>query len=256
MTVCTWPVDYGPGCTRTVDLEPDVLATIEETAVDLLWNFSGRKFGVCPVVIRPCAVILPTGNRDFMTPKVGGGGMALQPVLIDGQWQNLTCSGYCTTTGPSALRLPGPVVSITEVKIDGAVVPAGQYRLDYRNVLIRNGGLTWPVTQQLLADADSDVNTFQISYERGVPVPIGGQLAAGRLACEMAKAYVLDASCKLPQRVQTVTRQGVTVGFTDAFDGLDKGRTGLWEIDSWLASVTNVVPRSAVRSVDVRTSAY
>jgi hypothetical protein len=41
----------------------------------------------------------------------------------------------------------------------------------------------------------------------------------------------------LPERVQTITRQGVTVGFLDPQDFLEKGRTGITMIDLWLRSV-------------------
>src|SRR3546814_20637846 len=57
------------------------------------------------------------------------------------------------------------------------------------------------------------------------------------LAVERAKAACNDKSCGLPRRVQSVTRQGVTVAVLDAFDNIDEGHTGIWLIDSWVASV-------------------
>ena len=77
-----------------------------------------------------------------------------------------------------------------------------------------------------------------MSFVWGTPVPAGGQVAAGLLSLEMAKALAHDSSCKLPQRWQSITRQGVTITAQDLFEDLNEGRTGLWLVDSWVASVT------------------
>lgn len=101
----------------------------------------------------------------------------------------------------------------------------------------------------------TEIDTFQVTYMRGIDVPMGGQVAAGRLACELAKAACGDNTCALPKRVQTITRQGVTVGLLDSFDDVDKGRTGIWLIDSWVASMN--IPQSRagrVLSPDRRSS--
>src|SRR3546814_4772015 len=50
-------------------------------------------------------------------------------------------------------------------------------------------------------------------------------ISAGRLANELAKAACNDKSCGLPQRVQSITRQGVTVAVLDSFDDIDTGHT-------------------------------
>jgi hypothetical protein len=50
---------------------------------------------------------------------------------------------------------------------------------------------------------------WAVTYERGVPVPAGGQVAAGTYACEAAKAMTGDTTCRLPRRVQSLVRQGV-----------------------------------------------
>jgi hypothetical protein len=95
-------------------------------------------------------------------------------------------------------------------------------------------------------------NTWSVTYQQGKPVPVGGQIAAGLLACELAKAACGDKSCGLPQRVQSITRQGVTVAVLDAFDDIDTGHTGIWLIDSWVASVTKRPRRWRVLSPDRR----
>jgi hypothetical protein len=95
--------------------------------------------------------------------------------------------------------------------------------------------------------------TWSIEYIAGIPVPKGGQVAAGILAVELGKAALKDSTCALPSRVQTITRQGVTMAILDTFEDLAKGRTGIPRIDMWIQSV-NVIRSAATiaSSVDVR----
>jgi hypothetical protein len=102
-----------------------------------------------------------------------------------------------------------------------------------------------------MAAATTEANTWQVSYTKGTPVPEGGQVAAGVLACELAKGATNDRTCQLPQRVQTIARQGVTVQLLDSFDDVEKGRTGIWLVDSWVASVTQPKRGGSVYSVDI-----
>src|SRR3546814_17185264 len=83
----------------------------------------------------------------------------------------------------------------------------------------------WPTCQNMnLADGAED--TWSVTYVKGYAVPKGGQVAAGMLAVELAKAACNDKTCGLPRRVQSVTRQGVTVAVLDAFDDIDEGQIG------------------------------
>jgi len=54
--------------------------------------------------------------------------------------------------------------------------------------------------------------------------------ATSSLACEYAKACV-GAPCRLPSRVTSISRQGVTISMVDINDILKNGLTGLWELD-------------------------
>jgi hypothetical protein len=131
------------------------------------------------------------------------------------------------------------------------LIDPSAYRVMYSRLLVRIDGGVWPSCQNLLGDPETDPDTFLVEYTKGVPVPVGGQMATGVLACELAKAYCNDSTCRLPQRLQTVTRQGVTIGFQDSFEDLKEGGTGIWAIDSWIVTITKVQPRASVRSVDV-----
>jgi hypothetical protein len=57
------------------------------------------------------------------------------------------------------------------------------------------------------------------------------QRAAGELACEWAK-NCLGQACRLPQRVTSISRQGVSVSLADVDQLLENGLTGLTTVDN------------------------
>ena len=259
---CTWPV-LGCGesdaldCSAFTTLSATMQTAVESAAVEYLWRWTGRRFGLCDVTVRPCRTNCNDWNSTFWgrdypgwIPQVGG----FIPAMIRGQWYNLgcgTCGDVCSCSVMSSLVLPGPVASVSEVIIDGVVVDPTAYRVDNAKYLIRTDGGLWPVCQDMAAPSGSD-GTWSVTYQYGIPVPYGGQLAAGVLACELAKAFCNDSSCALPQRLRTVTRQGVTVAVIDSFDDIDKGHTGIWAIDSWMSSVTRSPQPMGIRSPDYK----
>lgn len=260
---CEWPVSYA-ACQAGGEVfsTPEDQATFEEMAATYLWNWTDRRFTLCETTIRPCRAYCNEGWSAFDTamgfghwPGTTLGPAAWVPVLVGGNWFNLYCGSCggldCSCGVVPHVNLPGPVADIVEVTIDGEVVPPSTYRLD-GSMLIREGGLDWPDCQDLAVPLGQE-GTWGITYNRGLPVPMGGQIAAGVLATELYKAACNDGSCKLPQRVQTITRQGVTMAMLDSFeDSVDKGYTGIWVIDSWLSSVNNPKVPSTVQSPDYR----
>lgn len=134
---------------------------------------------------------------------------------------------------PQAVTLAGPAIrQVDDVEIGG--LPFHAWRLHRPATLVRTDGQPWP-PQDITAD-DGQEGSWQVTYQTGLPVPEAGLHAAAVLACELAKAR-RGVACRLPQRVQTVIREGVTVGFFDDFATLWEGRTGLFEVDMWVASV-------------------
>lgn len=270
---CDWPVSYvacggvgdayDPWGEGIDDLDERAAAiaeaqsVFEQLAVENLWNLTGHVFGTCPVEVRPCRS--DCGDSRESTFWGGGpfpaGRSPWQPVLIDGQWHNITCgcadSCTCALDGTRTLALPGPVGEITEVWLDGTLIPATAYRVEYGRRLLRTDGGTWPSCQDLNALPD-EAGAFAVRYTRGVAVPLGGQAAAGALALELAKAACGDDDCALPDYVQTLTRQGlsVTIG-DDAAGGTSSKPTGVRSVDQWILSVTKPRPRAGVRSVDI-----
>lgn len=244
-------------------MSEEEVAQFETMAAEHLWNWTGQNYGLCDVVLRPCRADYCGGSASRPSTFEGRGPYTSLsspfrwgPALIGGRWFNLGCgwcgdSCSCNPATVSAVTLPGPVASVTEVLVNGEEVPPTAYRVEDGRRLIRHDGIAWPTCQEVDL-APTEPGTWQIKYQRGTPVPSGGQVAAGLLACEFAKAACNDSSCKLPQRVQTITRQGVTMAMLDPMEDIDKGHTGIFLVDSWVASVTMPQSRPGrVYSVDV-----
>lgn len=200
-------------------------------ASDVLFDLSGQRWtGDCGEVT---AVLESCGACAC---SAGGSYSPWTPVLLEGSWYNCRCAS------PALLRLPDSAVrEVTAVTVRGVVRDPGTYRLVRGGSLADLTGVGWQTCP----------GGVGITYVTGYPPPAGGRMAARALAVELGKALVGDSSCKLPQRVTSVQRQGVTIGVLDRWPDLDKGRTGLYTVDLWLASVTRPVRGAAVWSPDL-----
>lgn len=237
---CDWPVDRS--CLPELPAEPadgaepDELAEYAravsrenmatDTAVMVLWALTARQFGICDTTVRPCP---PGGGPRDRRPWS-------QPLLWwDGEhWSNGSCgcAGRCRQSGPGAVHLPGPAVSIDYLVFGDQVQPEDSYVLE-GNTLFRVGGKAFP--DQDLGRPIGEPGTWYVDYQRGQPVPPGGDKMAGLLAKEFIAACDGE-DCRLPRTVVQTTRQGVTHVF-DATKLLAAGFTGLTEVDTWLAAV-------------------
>lgn len=259
---CAWPIDSTccPGWpTDPADWEPQHVLAVE-IATDTLWRLTAGRFGLCPELIRPC--------RRGCTPDRHGTGFLwdrstfpLDPYVDGGKWFNFGCGcgpEDCSCDPLCVLEIPGRVDSVVEVKIDGVVVDPATYRLDRRPGkarLIRVGGLSgpcWPTCQDLTKE-DDQPGTFSVLYMRGTPVPAAGVRAVGSLACEIYKQCTGAGDCRLPERVRSVTREGITYDMFDPGEWLDQGLTGLRDVDTWLRVVNphRLYQPSAVFSLDL-----
>lgn len=259
---CGWPLVGTDGCPDLVALDDEGAlgpsrADVEAMAVGWLWSWTGKRYGLCEVTLRPsrddCAGSTYLGRTGIPDPVAGSYGW--HALTLSGGFVSRVgcgiCDDRCGCTEPVSIRLPGPIHQVNEVLVDGNVVDAADYRVDNGKRLVRQDGDGWPVCNDV-GKPPTEPGTWQVTYLQGVPVPEGGQVAAGVLACEMAKALALSPDCRLPQRVQTITREGVTVGVLDPFDGIGEGRTGIWLVDSWVASITHAPARSTIHSPDRR----
>lgn len=232
-----------------------VSGTAFAAATEVLYALSGRRFGLCSVTLRPC-------RRDCYgdTWWRGGNwweyGRYPQPALIGGLWYNLTCgscSGGCSCARVSEVTLPGPVASITQVKVDGvALVKNVDYRLDDWRLLVRLGGAEWPICNNLNL-ADTEVGAWSVTFQAGEAVPTLGQMAVGILAVEFAKALICDSTCGLPKPVQSIARQGVNITFLDPNEMFANGRTGLYIPDMFLQTFNPDNKRQRAQIYDIDT---
>lgn len=213
-----------------------------QMASDILFELSGHRFpGVCEDVVRPCGRSLsndgPMSYSDVGSVSYAGWGrFALGDSCGCGNGRSCGCNR------PSEITLGGwPVVGVSQVKVDGAIVAPSLYRVDDYRYLVRlpaadgsNPG--WPCCQDVsLASTEED--TFEVSYTYGVAPPAAGVMAAAAFACEIALACTGGDGCRLPRRVTQVVRQGVTMAtILDPFDFLDNGRTGVYEADLFLST--------------------
>jgi hypothetical protein len=200
----------------------------EDTAVFVLWSLSGRRFGQCPAVARPCPRPFPTWPTWASAPGI------FIPVYWGGQWQNYTCScaGGCEITGPRAVHLPGPVAEITTVTIADEVLDPSEYVLE-QDVLYRLNA-DWP--KQNLGLPLPEEGTWSVEYLKGQAVPPYVAKMTGQLAAEFIIACDGGGKCRLPRTVVSTSRSGVSHVF-DPTKMLGAGYTGLPEADSWLAAV-------------------
>lgn len=215
-----WPIVPGPcGADGPDGISDEQWEAAQQSAVAWLWALSGRRFGTWTVVFRPeWTVPIPREQHVFPGYPYG---------------PRFGCLPARLSTNPTTRApLPGPVVSVSEVKVDGDVADPGVYMVE-RDQLIRTDGGTWPGYQDTTKPL-TEPGTWQISYVRGADVPAGGQAAAGVLACEIAAALT-GGKCSLPSNTQQVARNGVTI--SRAANQLQLGFTGLASVDQWARTV-------------------
>ncbi len=229
-------------------------------ATEILYNRTGQIFDICEFTVRPCR--RDCFDDNWWGAGFGGysggpwwqwGGIYPRPALLDGAWYNLTCggcSGSCSCVPLSIAYLPNPVASITQVKLNGAVLAASGYRVDNYRELVRLGGATWPICQDM-TKADTETNTWSVTVRVGETPPVTAQYAVGELAAEIIKSC-LGQPCILPRNAVTVNRQGVTVDLVSIYELLDRGLLGLTYSDLLISTYNphRLMSRPQVYDVD------
>jgi len=256
-STCSWIID--PSCNQVLwdATDPAMQANAAAFATDVLWAATGRQYSACPMTVRPCLNAFGEwGWFRYWEGGVFGVGGGWIPFIWDGQWFN-GCG--CGNSGPFCCEprrltqalLLGPVAAVTNVTIGALVVPPASYRIDDAQWLVRTDGGQWPTEQDLNEDAGA-VNTWSVSYLRGTDVPKPLLNAAGTLAIEFIKACT-GGECRLPNRVTSIIRTGVQMTFVDPTTLLEKGFTGLEEVDLLIRSYnpTGLAKRLRLFSPDV-----
>lgn len=206
-------------------------------ATEVLYNLSAQQFGLCELTVRPCRHDCYGNSWPFDSTWWQWGGMWPRPVLFDGAWFNITCgscAGTCSCGPIEEAWLPGPVNTIVQVMLNGSPMPTGSYRVDDFRKLVRTDGLRWPVCQDLTA-ADTEDNTWSVTFLIGQDVPAIGKLAVGELACEIINGC-LGGTCAFPKNAVSVSRQGITIDFPTFSELLERGLLGLRWTDMFIAT--------------------
>lgn len=187
--------------------DPRLLEAIEDASL-ILYYLTGRQFdGTCTETIRPC---VPCGCQ--------GGGCCCEVNSIDlGLW---------------------PITNIVSVWYDGAFQPLTDFHVDEYHLLVRsNDQDPWPTCSNLWAERGGPHDNltegfvWEIEVEVGIPVPRPLVRAARDLACALLSASCLGDTCRLPERVTSLSRRGVTMDIGNPLDYLDRGMTGIYSVD-------------------------
>lgn len=213
-----WPVRWPASCTYITlpTATPEITGLAAQMASEMLYQLSGQRFSECTTTLRPCREdCYGTGWPGWASWWQWG--TYPQPYWFNGTWYNMgcgQCGTSCSCTAISETLLPGPVVSIVEVKVDGVVLVNGvDYRVDDYRKLVRLGGV-WPYCNDL-NQPDTAVGTWSVTAVYGEPVPVLGQLAVGELACYFL-GILLGVDCDLPPGVTDITRQGISMSLAEA----------------------------------------
>lgn len=207
-------------------------ALCSDMASMVLWAATARIYGACPVIARP--VLYPAFDSSVFCS-----GVTWSPVDIgSGFWINFPADQYLPNVDPFRVKLDGPVNAVTSVTIGGVLFASANYRLDEAQWLVRTDGEIWPLWQNI-ALPGTDTSAFVVNYTQGLPVPAALLAMAGTYALELARAMspLSSTSCRLPSRVKTITRQGVTIDMVDPFALLDRNLTGIPEIDALIQAL-------------------
>ena len=195
-----------------------------KSASNLLWALSGRKYsGTTTVTERYiCA------GRSF---RFGPSYRNIEAALIEGDmynyysddidfYEDMTSDG---TTPSSRIRLRGrPVTKIHTVRNRvGTIISPDKYYLVDHSTLQARDGVAWTPCN------------IEVTYSYGVEPPTIGKMAARTLAMEFAKLWAGDP-CDLPERVTSISRQGVSYTILDNQDFIDELKTGIYAVDLFL----------------------
>ena len=215
-----------------------------EVASYLMWAMSGRKYtGVTTVTERYVCKA-----RDYY---FGGSSKNTQAVLAGGNVYNIPAGANddlleLTADGlspESRLRLRGrPVTRILAVRsgVTSTLLDESSYYLvDHSTIQLKVGAAWTPCN-------------VEITYTYGTVPPTAGRMAARTLAIEFAKLWSEDETCALPQRVTSISRQGVSYTLLDSQDFIQEIRTGVYAVDLFLktSNPDGARVKSRVFSVD------
>ena len=211
----------------------DYAAEAVKAASYIMWALSGRKYSGTTTVTERYVRFAPLINTRLLQEAAIINSRVNKSLQIVEPW----------VMAETRIRLRGQQVQEVHTirNVTGTVVsPDSYYLVDHNSIQFSQGALIVP--------AD-----IEITYTYGTPPPALGKMAARRVAMEFVKLWEGDSDCALPQRVTSVTRQGVTYTVLDSQDFLEEMRLGIYEVDLFLktANPNRAQKRSKVFSPDI-----
>lgn len=191
---CDWGIEWAEVgvCCAPPELDEAHQLRVIAQAVALVWTATGRRYGVCTDVARPC---LSCGCRE---------------------------PGYCGCTMYDAIDLDPegdrPVAAIDYVKLSGVgLTPGEDFVVDRRRWLIRTpSGTRWPTCQ----DRVLQPAPLEVRWRHGLLPPDDLILnAVYPLVAEMARACAGEACGLDPSLVESVQREGVSFALVEKGGG-------------------------------------
>lgn len=194
-----WKVDVS--CCTATDLNDPANIRYVAAAVQALNKKTCGEYGICEVEFRPC-----------ISRRCGCPGL---------------CDDTCTWREYDLRDLTLlPIISIVELRIDGAVIPSSEYMLSGAKLIPLRDGALWSRPSQDMNLAYDAVGTWSIKLSIGRMPPELLLIAAAELACAIA-ARCAGQACELPQNAVSVTRDGVTIRLDTGFDAIQSVKMAL-----------------------------
>lgn len=137
-----------------------------------------------------------------------------------------------------------PVWSVNQVRVgnDQRVIDPSEYELFNGSSIRPSIGASWRAN-----------GPIEVTYTGGAYPPESGKRAARVLANELLKSRRGRNDCQLPERVTSVSREGISMTVLDGQEFLDHGRTGIYEVDLFLkaANPSGALNKTRVLSPDL-----
>ena len=204
-----------------------------KSASYILWAMSGRKYTGIKTVTERYVRFVPLINTRMLQQEAILNSRVNRALQLVEPW----------VSPETRIRLRGqPVREVKTVRATNGDImsPDKYYLVDHSTIQFFQGALIVP--------AD-----IEITYTYGSEPPVMGRMVAKRLATEFLKLWNGHSDCALPERVTSITRQGVSYTLLDSQDFLEQMRLGIYEIDLFLKTVNpnKAQKRSKVFSPDV-----
>lgn len=205
-------------------------------ASNIVNRLSALQFGICEETVRPCC------NNDLCgvtLPLYNEAAHANRWYHAVSSQQDNCVAVVCNTDIPELDLGVFPLDSIVSITVDGSPLDPSAYRIDDDRYLVRVDGFRWPSTQNLLL-ADTEEDTWSVTYRHGIAPPPEGVRAVADLACQLTLACAppeLAAKCKLPDYVVSVSRQGVTFNLPSLEERLRHRFINIASVDNFISYV-------------------